>query len=89
MPKHASMSSNSVSQSIINSDIQVSSMTVSRKMSSLIDLSAVSSKISKWFEMGGVNIESVEYFEKSVGLSSEEIIRTEANRTCAEQIVDL
>ena len=81
MSKHVKMNRNAlaVSQSRINSAHPTFSMTVSSEMSSLTDLSAFSSKISMCFEMGGAKIESVEDFEKAVGLSGEEIIRPEAN----------
>ena len=76
---HVKMSRNATLQSRINSALPASSMIASSEMPSFADLSAVSSKISKWFEMGGTKIESFEVFEKVVGLSGEEIMKAEAN----------
>ena len=79
MSKHIKMSRSSVPQSSIDCALPASSMIASSEMPSFADLSAVSSKISKWFEMGGTKIESFEVFEKIVGLSGEEIMKAEAN----------
>ena len=64
---------------MINSAQPTYSMTVSSEMSSLTELSAISSKIFKWIEIGGAKIGSVEDFENTVGLGVEEIARAEAN----------
>ena len=64
MSKYAKMIRNSASNSRTNSSRPASSMIMSSEISSLADLLDVSSKISKWFEIGGAKIESVKYFEK-------------------------